>query len=156
MNKITTWLSYKDNAEEAMKFYLSVFKNSKAGHISRYPEGGQVLPGKVMVAEFELEGHKFFALNGTPNFKFSEAVSFSISCKDQEEVDYYWNKLTEDGGQESQCGWLKDKFGLSWQVVPSVMGQLMNQKDPEKAKRGMEAMMKMKKIIIKDIEDSLR
>ena len=154
MGKVTPWLSFKDNAEDAMNFYLSVFKNSKAGFVSRYPEGGPVMPGQVMVAEFELEGQKIMALNGL-DCKFTEAFSFSISCQDQEEVDYFWEKLIADGGEESQCGWLKDKFGLSWQVVPSVMGQLMNQKDPEKAKRAMAAMMKMKKIIIKDIEDAL-
>ena len=147
MQKITPFLWFNNNAEEAMNFYLSIFKNSKVLGVSRYGDAGPGPKGTVMVAGFELDGQKFTALNGGPLFKFTEAISFVIDCKSQEEVDHYWNKLTE-GGEESMCGWLKDKFGLSWQVVPDKLIELMQDKDPKKAGNVMQAMMKMKKIDI--------
>jgi predicted 3-demethylubiquinone-9 3-methyltransferase (glyoxalase superfamily) len=130
-----------------MNFYTSIFKNSKIGTVARYGEAGPGPAGSVMTATFELDGQHFIALNAGPHFRFTEAISFVIDCQDQEEVDYYWNKLTE-GGQESQCGWLKDKFGLSWQVVPSMLSKLFSTPDKEKANRAMKAMMQMKKLDI--------
>ena len=147
MQKITPFLWFDRNAEEAMNFYISIFKNSKVLGVSRYGDAGPGPKGTVMVASFELDGQKFTALNAGPMFKFTEAISFVIDCHGQEEVDYYWNKLTE-GGEESMCGWLKDKFGLSWQVVPDKLIELMQDKDPKKAGNVMQAMMKMKKIDI--------
>jgi predicted 3-demethylubiquinone-9 3-methyltransferase (glyoxalase superfamily) len=152
MQKITTCLWFDTQAEEAVKFYTSVFKNSKTGTISRYDEAtskASGLPeGTVMVINFELEGREFMALNGGPIFKFNESISLVVNCKSQEEIDEYWKKLTENGGQESVCGWLKDKYGLSWQIVPAAMGEMMQDKDPEKTKRVMAAMMQMKKLDI--------
>jgi predicted 3-demethylubiquinone-9 3-methyltransferase (glyoxalase superfamily) len=149
MQKITTFLWFNDNAEEAVKFYTSIFMNSKIGGMSRYNEASAKASGRpagsVMVISFELEGQQFTALNGGPIFKFTEAISLAINCKTQEEVDYYWKKLSE-GGEEGQCGWLKDKFGLSWQVVPAELGELLNGKEPEKSKRAMQALMQMKKL----------
>ena len=153
MQKITPFLWFDNQAEEAMNFYTSIFKNAKIGNVSRYGDAGPGPKDSVMVASFELDGQKFSALNGGPLFKFTEAISFSIDCKTQEEVDYYWERLTE-GGAESQCGWLKDKFGLSWQVVPQSLGKLLSDPDPAIARRVMMAMLKMKKIIIKDLEDA--
>jgi predicted 3-demethylubiquinone-9 3-methyltransferase (glyoxalase superfamily) len=150
MHKITPFLWFDNQAEEAMNFYTSIFKNSKIGSVSRYGDAGPGPKGSVMVASFELDGQKFSALNGGPQFKFTEAISFSIDCKTQEEVDYYWEKLTE-GGAESQCGWLKDKFGLSWQVIPESLGKLLSDPDPVMSGRVMMAMLKMKKIIIADL-----
>ena len=147
MQKITPFLWFNNNAEEAMNFYISIFKNSKVLGVSRYGDAGPGPKGTVMVASFELDGQKFTALNGGPLFKFTEAISFVIDCKSQEEVDHYWNKLTE-GGEESMCGWLKDKYGLSWQVVPDKLIELMQDKDPKKAGNVMQAMLKMKKIDI--------
>jgi predicted 3-demethylubiquinone-9 3-methyltransferase (glyoxalase superfamily) len=156
--KITPFLWFDNNAEEAAAFYTSVFKNSGIGSTAKYDEaaseGSGQPKGSVMVVEFEIAGQNFIALNGGPHFKFTEAVSFVIDCKDQEEVDYYWWHLTADGGQESQCGWLKDKFGLSWQVVPSVMNDLITGPDPDGAKRAMAAMMKMKKLEIQQLQDA--
>ena len=146
--KITPFLWFDTQAEEAMKFYTSVFKNSKVGTIARYGETGPGPAGSVMTATFELEGQEFIALNAGPHIKFNEAISFVIDCETQEEVDYYWEKLTTDGGEESQCGWLKDKFGLSWQVTPSMLGKLYGSGNPEKSQRMMQAMMKMKKLDI--------
>ncbi len=146
MQKITPFLWFDDQAEDAAKFYVSVFKNSKMGEVNRYPEGTPGTPGSVMTASFTLDGVDFVALNGGPEFTFTEAVSFVINCFGQEEVDYYWNKLTTDGGQESQCGWLKDKFGVSWQVVPEELSGLVGGPDPEGAKRAASAMMQMKKL----------
>lgn len=146
MNKITPFLWFDGKAEDAMNFYASVFKNSKIEQVNRSGKDGPVFS-----VSFELEGQKFIGLNAGPQFKFNEAVSFFINCESQEEVDYYWNKLTE-GGAEQPCGWLKDKFGLSWQVVPSALGRLLGDKDPVKANNVMQAMMKMKKIIVKDLE----
>jgi predicted 3-demethylubiquinone-9 3-methyltransferase (glyoxalase superfamily) len=156
MQKITPFLWFDHQAEEAANFYVSVFKNSRVGETSRYDEAGAKVSGRpegsVMVISFEIEGQSFTALNGGPIFKFNESISFVIDCKDQEEVDYYWSHLTADGGEESQCGWLKDKFGVSWQVVPKALNDMLADKDPEKAKRTMEAMLKMKKISIPDLE----
>jgi len=151
MQLITPFLWFDNNAEEAMNFYISVFKNSKVGRVTRYGEAGPGPAGSVMTVEFELDGQKFVGLNGGPHFKFTEAVSFTVRCETQEEIDYYWDKLSE-GGQTSRCGWLKDKFGLSWQVEPRILGDLMADKDPEKAKRVMEAMLKMDKIDIEPIK----
>jgi len=145
MPKITPFLWFDNQAEEAAKFYTSIFKNSKIESISRYGEGLPLPAGTVMTVSFILDGQQFTALNGGPVFKFTEAVSFYILCETQAEVDDYWNKLTA-GGEEGQCGWLKDKFGLSWQVVPKTLIELMNDKDREKAQRVTEAMLKMKKI----------
>jgi predicted 3-demethylubiquinone-9 3-methyltransferase (glyoxalase superfamily) len=149
--KITPFLWFDNEAEEAAKFYVSVFKNSKLGKVSRYGKEGFEVHGRpagtVMTAEFELEGQKLVALNGGPHFKFNEAVSFQISCDSQEEVDYFWSKLCE-GGEESQCGWLKDKFGLSWQVIPKVLPELLMNENSEKARRAMRAMLQMRKIDI--------
>jgi predicted 3-demethylubiquinone-9 3-methyltransferase (glyoxalase superfamily) len=151
MQRITPFLWFNDNAEEAVKFYTSIFKKSKIGKIARYDEAGEKAAGRpagsVMTIEFEIEGQDFIALNGGPHFKFNEAVSFVVSCKTQTEVDYYWNKLSA-GGKEVQCGWLTDKFGLSWQIVPTILGELMSDKDPVKSQRVMEAMLKMVKLDI--------
>lgn len=154
MQKITPFLWFDKEAEEAAKFYTSVFKNSKMGRIARYTDTGPGEPGSVMTVEFSVEGMEFVALNAGPVFQFNEAVSFVINCKSQEEVDYYWEKLTADGGEESMCGWLKDKFGLSWQVTPIRLIELSTDKDPEVVSRAMGAMMKMKKIDIKKIEEA--
>jgi predicted 3-demethylubiquinone-9 3-methyltransferase (glyoxalase superfamily) len=152
MKKITPCLWFDNQLEEAIGFYISVFPDSEILNISRYPEGTPDFAGKVLTATFRLSGHEFIALNGGPLFKFTEAVSFSVDCKTQEEVDYYWNKLSE-GGEESMCGWLKDKFGLSWQVVPTELGSWISHQDPEKAQRAMQALFKMRKI---DIETIIR
>jgi predicted 3-demethylubiquinone-9 3-methyltransferase (glyoxalase superfamily) len=151
MTKITPFLWFDTQAEEAATFYVSIFKNSKIGKISHYGEGGPGPAGSVMTVEFELDGQHFIALNGGPHFKFNEAISFSIDCKTQSEVDEFWKKLSA-GGQEVQCGWLKDKYGLSWQVVPAVLGEMLNDPDPAKAKRVMAAMLKMKKIDIDELK----
>jgi predicted 3-demethylubiquinone-9 3-methyltransferase (glyoxalase superfamily) len=153
MQKITPFLWYNDNAEEAMNFYLSVFKNSKVLGVSRYGEAGPGPKGSVMVANFQIEGQEFTALNGGPHFKLTEAISFVVDCKTQEEVDYYWEKLSA-GGEKSRCGWLKDKFGLSWQIVPTILSELMQDKDPEKSKRVMQAMLKMDKLDIKTLKEA--
>ena len=145
MQKITTFLWFNDNAEEAVNFYTSVFKDSKVGTINRYSEAGPGPAGSVMIATFTLFGQDFVALNGGPMFKFTEAISLVVNCETQEEVDYYWEKLTV-GGEESMCGWLKDKFGLSWQIVPTILPTLISDPDPVKSKRAMEAMLKMRKI----------
>jgi predicted 3-demethylubiquinone-9 3-methyltransferase (glyoxalase superfamily) len=157
MQKITPFLWYDDKAEEAAKFYVSIFKNSKVGNTTRYDEAGAQAAkrpkGSVMTVEFQLDGQEFVALNGGPHFKFTEAVSFVVNCETQEEVDYFWKKLT-DGGEEVQCGWLKDRYGLSWQIVPTVLTEMLKDKDPAKAKRVMEAMLKMKKIDIKALKQA--
>ena len=153
MQKITTFLWFDDKAEEAMNFYLSVFKNSKVVGVSRYGEGGPGPAGTVMVATFQLDGQEFMALNGGPHFKFTEAISLLVNCETQDEVDEFWEKLSE-GGEKSKCGWLKDKYGLSWQIVPTVLGQMMQNKDPEKSKRVMEAVLQMDKIDIKTLKQA--
>ena len=146
MKKITPFLWFDTQAEEAMNFYVSVFKNAKAGEISRGPDG------KAFTVNFQLEGQDFIALNAGPEFKFNESISMFVSCEDQAEVDYFWNKLTADGGEESQCGWLKDKYGLSWQIVPKQLGDYIAGPDPVKAQRGMQAMLQMHKLIIADLK----
>jgi predicted 3-demethylubiquinone-9 3-methyltransferase (glyoxalase superfamily) len=153
MQKITPFLWFDDKAEEAMNFYVSIFKNSKIGSVARYGEAGPGPKGTVMTAVFELNGQEFIALNGGPHFKFTEAISFVVNCETQEEVDEFWEKLSE-GGEKSRCGWLKDKYGLSWQVVPNVLGKLMQDKDPEKSKRVMEAMLQMDKLDIKTLKQA--
>jgi predicted 3-demethylubiquinone-9 3-methyltransferase (glyoxalase superfamily) len=154
--KIMPCLWFDTQAEEAAKFYCSVFKNSKLGTVSHFPNAGQDVHGKpagsVMTAEFELDGQPFLALNGGPQFKFDEAVSFQIFCDTQKDIDYYWDKLTGGGGQEGPCGWLKDQFGLSWQVVPSAIPQMMSDPDTAKSARVMNAFMKMRKLDIAAIE----
>jgi len=151
MQKITPFLWFDDKAEEAMNFYVSIFKNSKVGSVSRYGEVGPGPKGMVMTATFQLDGQDFIALNGGPHFKFTEAVSFSVDCKTQQEVDELWEKLSE-GGQKSRCGWLKDKYGLSWQIVPTVLTELLGDKDPAKSKRVMQAMLQMDKIDIETLK----
>jgi predicted 3-demethylubiquinone-9 3-methyltransferase (glyoxalase superfamily) len=147
MHKITPFLWFDTQAEEAAKFYTSIFPNSKIVTLARYGEAGPGPRGSVMTVVFELDGQRMIALNGGPQFKFTEAISLSVDCKTQEEVDHYWTKLSQ-GGQESQCGWLKDRYGLSWQINPTILGELLADPDPKKAKRVMEAMLKMKKIDI--------
>jgi len=146
--KITTYLWFDNNAEEAMNFYVSIFKDSKIVELVRYGDAGPGPKGTVMAGTFQLEGQTFMALNGGPHFKFTEAISLFVNCESQEEVDDLWSKLTAGGGAPSQCGWLKDKFGLSWQIIPSVLLRMLADKDPEKAKRVMEAMLQMTKIDI--------
>ena len=154
--QITPCLWYDDQAEQAADFYCSVFKNSKIPQVSRYPEAGQEIhkkpPGSVMVVAFELDGQPFTALNGGPIFKFDEAVSFQIMCETQDEIDYYWSRLTGGGGQEGPCGWLKDQFGLSWQVVPTAIPRMMSDPDTSKTARVMNAFMAMKKLDLAAIE----
>ena len=147
MQKIRTFLWFNDNLEEAMKFYVSVFKNSKMGDLMRGPDG------KVMGGTFQLEGQEFYALNGGPHYKFTPAISFFIHCETQSEIDDFWEKLSAGGTQE-RCGWLKDKFGVSWQVVPSILGKLLQNPDPEKSKRVMAAMLQMKKLDIKGLQQA--
>ena len=156
MQKITPCLWFDNKAEEAANFYTSIFKNSKISNITRYGKEGYEIHGKeagtVMTMDFDIEGQKFLALNGGPEFKFNEAISFIVSCKTQKEVDYYWEKLTADGGQESVCGWLKDKYGVSWQIVPEVLSKLVGDPASEKSQRAMKAMLQMKKIDIEGLK----
>ncbi len=153
MPKITPFLWFDGNAEEAVNFYTSLFKNSKILSVSRYGDTGPGPKGSVMVMRFELDGQQFLALNGGPLYKFSPAVSFLIDCQTQEEIDRFWEKLS-DGGKTSQCGWLDDKFGLSWQIVPTILGELLSDKDPKKSARVMKAMLGMTKIEIKGLKDA--
>jgi predicted 3-demethylubiquinone-9 3-methyltransferase (glyoxalase superfamily) len=153
--KITTYLWFDGQAEEAANFYTSIFKNSKILDMARFGDGGPGPKGAVMTVRFQLEGQEFVALNGGPHFKFTEAISLLVDCADQKEVDELWKKLVA-GGQESQCGWLKDKFGLSWQVIPSVLIKMLQDPAPEKARRVMEAMLQMKKIDIAALEKAYR
>jgi predicted 3-demethylubiquinone-9 3-methyltransferase (glyoxalase superfamily) len=150
MDRISPFLWFNNEAEEAANFYVSVFKNSKIKQISRYPEGSPAPAGSVMVVAFELNGQEFVALNGGPMFKFSEAISFVVNCDDQKEIDHYWDKLTANGGKPGQCGWLKDKYGLSWQIVPKKIGELVS--DPAKGKRVMAEVMKMTKLDLATME----
>lgn len=152
MQTISPFLWFDGKAEEAIRLYTSVFKNSKIISINYWAEGSPFPKDQVMTGVFELEGLRFYAFDAGPQFKFTEATSFFVNCETQEEVDHYWNSLTADGGQESRCGWLKDKFGLSWQIIPSVLMKLMGDKDPARAGSVMQAMMQMKKIIIADLE----
>jgi predicted 3-demethylubiquinone-9 3-methyltransferase (glyoxalase superfamily) len=156
MQKITPFLWFDGKAEEAAKFYVSIFKNSKIGKVVRYGDAGPGPKGSVMVASFEIEGQEFTALNGGPQFKFTEAVSFVVNCKTQEEVDSYWDRLLAGGGQVSMCGWLKDKFGLSWQIVPTALPELLSDPDPAVAQSVMKAMMQMKKIDIEGLKQAKR
>ncbi len=146
MSKITPFLWFDTQAEEAMNLYVSIFKNSKINNVSRGPDG------KVFSISFNLNGQEFMGMNAGPHHQFNEAVSFYVDCKDQAEVDEYWNKLIADGGEESQCGWLKDKFGVSWQIIPKQLGELMGDPDPEKSQRTMQAMLQMQKIIVADLQ----
>lgn len=158
MQKISTCLWFDNRAEEAVNFYTSVFKNSKIGSTSHYDENSAkasgIPEGSVLTVTFELEGRQFMALNGGPTFKFNESVSLVVNCDSQEEVDYYWDKLISGGGEESMCGWLKDKFGLSWQVIPTELEKLMSSKEPGKAKRVMAALLQMKKLDINVLRDA--
>jgi predicted 3-demethylubiquinone-9 3-methyltransferase (glyoxalase superfamily) len=147
MQRITPFLWFDDQAEEAVELYTSVFRNSRVGTVTRYGKAGPGPEGSVMTVSFELEGLQFTALNGGPEFKFNEAISFVVDCRSQEEVDELWEKLS-DGGEEGPCGWLKDRFGVSWQIVPTILPELLNDPDPEKAQRVTEAMLQMKKIDI--------
>jgi predicted 3-demethylubiquinone-9 3-methyltransferase (glyoxalase superfamily) len=159
MQKITPCLWFDSNAEEAVNFYTAIFKNSKIGNISRYGEAGYEIhrkpAGTVLTIEFELNGQAFTALNGGPMFKFNEAISFQVDCESQEEVDYYWEKLSEGGDKKAQqCGWLKDKYGLSWQIVPTVLGKMLQDKDAQKSARVMKALLQMKKLDIKTLKQA--
>jgi predicted 3-demethylubiquinone-9 3-methyltransferase (glyoxalase superfamily) len=159
MQTITPCLWFDNNAEEAVNFYTSIFKNSKIGIVSRYGEAGYEIHGKpagtVMTIEFELSGHAFTALNGGPVFKFNEAISFQVGCESQEEVDYYWGKLSEGGDKKAQqCGWLKDKYGVSWQIVPTVLGKMLQDKDAKKSESVMKALLQMKKLDIKTLKQA--
>lgn len=151
MQKITPFLWFDNNAEEAANFYVSVFKNSKLLNVARYSDAGPGPKDSVMTVEFELDGQEFVALNAGPRFKFTEAISFVVNCETQDEVDYYWERLSE-GGEKSRCGWLKDKFGLWWQVTPTILGKLMADKDQQKAKRVMETMLQMDKLDIEPLQ----
>ncbi len=153
MQKITPFLWFDDKAEEAMKFYTSIFKNSKIGRITRYGQGGPGPKGTVMSCTFQLEGQEFMALNGGPQFTFSPATSFFVNCETQEEVDELWEKLSE-GGKKERCGWLKDKYGLSWQIIPTTLGKLLSDPDPEKSNRVMRAMLQMDKIDIARLQQA--
>jgi predicted 3-demethylubiquinone-9 3-methyltransferase (glyoxalase superfamily) len=153
MQKITPCLWFDTEGEEAAAFYTSVFPNSRIVSVGYYNEAGPRPAGTVMIVEFELDGQKFTALNGGPDFTFDEAVSFQVSCETQDEVDMYWSKLSE-GGEESVCGWLKDKFGLSWQIVPTAVPRLLGDSDPEKSQRVMQAILGMRKPVIAELEEA--
>jgi predicted 3-demethylubiquinone-9 3-methyltransferase (glyoxalase superfamily) len=157
MQKITPFLWFNNQAEEAVKFYTAIFKNSKIMKVARYGEEGEKIAGRpkgsVMTVEFQLEGQQFVALNGGPQFKFTEAISFVVNCKTQAEVDRFWKKLSA-GGKKVQCGWLKDKYGLFWQIVPTVLGELLSDKDAAKSQRVMQAMLKMVKLNIKKLKEA--
>jgi predicted 3-demethylubiquinone-9 3-methyltransferase (glyoxalase superfamily) len=157
MQKITPFLWFDKEAEEAAKFYVSIFKKSKILSVGRYGDEGSQATGQpqgtVMSVTFQLEGQEFMALNGGPVFKFTPAISFFINCEDQKEIDHFWEDLSE-GGEIVQCGWLKDRYGVSWQVVPTILGKLLQDKDPKKSERVMNAMLKMKKLNIKELQDA--
>jgi predicted 3-demethylubiquinone-9 3-methyltransferase (glyoxalase superfamily) len=154
MQKITPFLWFDNQAEQAAQFYTSIFKNSKILNVSRYGDAGPGPKGSVMVVNFQLFGQDFTALNGGPLFKFSEAFSFVVNCESQQEIDEYWGKLTSGGGAAGDCGWLKDKFGFSWQIVPTALNKLLSDKDPEKTNRAMQAMLKMKKLDIATLQQA--
>ena len=160
MPKITPFLWFDDQAEDAVKFYTSIFKDSKIGRIFCYTEETAEKTGRpvgsVLTIEFEIEGQKFVALNGGPLFEFNESISFVVNCETQEEVDYFWRKLTADGGEESACGWLKDRFGSSWQIVPTVLIDMLHVEDQEKSGRVVHAMLRMKKIDIKTLKEACK
>jgi predicted 3-demethylubiquinone-9 3-methyltransferase (glyoxalase superfamily) len=153
MPAITPALWFDNNLEEAAEFYIAIFPNSKVEEIERYTEAGPGKPGDVVTVTFVLDGNRFIGINGGPAFSFTEAVSFMVSCKDQDEVDYYWNHLV-DGGEESQCGWLKDRYGLSWQIVPDRLFELVNDPDPARAAAATKAMLGMRKIVITELEEA--
>ena len=153
MQKIVPFLWFDGKAEEAMNFYVSVFKNSRVVRVTRYGEGGPGPKGTVMSATFQLEGQDFYALNGGPQFTFTPAISLFVNCETQQEVDELWDKISE-GGRRDRCGWLQDKYGLSWQIIPSVLGKMLGDKDPEKANRVMKAMLQMDKIDIKRLQEA--
>ena len=153
MQKISPFLWFDSQAEEAANFYVSLFDDAEITNVARYPEGTPGPAGQVMTVSFRLAGQEFTALNGGPQFTFTEAVSFYVHCKDQDEVDHFWSQLTE-GGEESQCGWLKDRFGLSWQIVPDRLGELLGDPDPARSQAAMQAMLQMSKIEIKTLEDA--
>jgi predicted 3-demethylubiquinone-9 3-methyltransferase (glyoxalase superfamily) len=154
MPAITPSLWFDNNLEEAAEFYTAVFPNSRVEELNRYTDAGPGEPGEVMSGTFVLDGVRFFAINGGPQFPFTEAVSFTVNCKDQDEVDYYWDRLV-DGGEESQCGWLKDRYGLSWQIVPQRLFELLNDPDSARAMAATKAMLGMRKIVIADLEDAV-
>jgi len=154
VHKITPFLWFDDKAEEAMNFYVSIFKNSKVGSVTRYGDAGPGPKGTVMSATFQLDGQDFFALNGGPLFKFTEAISFVVNCETQEEVDELWEKLTAGGGAPQRCGWLKDKYGLSWQIIPKALGEMLGDKNPQKSQRVMQAMLQMNKIDIQRLKEA--
>ena len=156
MQKITTFLWYDNNAEEALNFYTSIFKNAKIGKIQRYGKGAPMPEGLFFTASFELEGQEFMAMNAGPHFKFTEAISLMVKCKDQAEVDFFWEAFISQGGQESQCGWLKDKYGLSWQIIPDGLWETVWGKDAAGAGRAMQAMMQMKKIDVAKLEKAYK
>jgi predicted 3-demethylubiquinone-9 3-methyltransferase (glyoxalase superfamily) len=151
VHKITPFLMFNDQAEAAVKLYVSLFKNSKIVSMNRYPEGGPMPAGTLMSAEFVLDGQEFTAFNGGPHFSFSEGISLFVNCETQAEVDRLWEKLS-DGGEQGQCGWLKDRFGVSWQIIPTALGRLMGDKDPQKARNVTQAMLKMTKIDIAGLQ----
>jgi predicted 3-demethylubiquinone-9 3-methyltransferase (glyoxalase superfamily) len=151
MQKITPFLWFDGKAEEAMKFYVSIFKNSKVGRVTRYGDAGPGPKGSVMSATFQIEGQEFFALNGGPQFQFTPAISFFVNCETQKEVDELWERLSA-GGEKNRCGWLRDKYGLSWQIIPTALGKMLGDKDPVKANRVMKAMLQMDKIDIKGLK----
>lgn len=153
MQKITTFLTFNDQAEEAANLYTAVFKNSSIDRVTRYGDAGPAPVGSAMSVVFQLDGQPFYALNGGSSFSFTNGISLFVHCETQDEVDHFWEKLSE-GGEKGQCGWLKDKFGVSWQIVPSALGRLLGDKDPAKAKRAVEAMMKMTKIDIAALEQA--
>jgi predicted 3-demethylubiquinone-9 3-methyltransferase (glyoxalase superfamily) len=154
MPSITPSLWFDDNLEEAARFYTSIFPNSSVEGLERYTDAGPGTPGEVVSGTFVLDGHRFIGINGGPVFQFTEAVSFTVNCKDQAEVDYYWDRLV-DGGVESQCGWLKDRFGLSWQIVPERLIELMSDPDQARATAAAKAMLGMRKIVIAELEDAV-
>ena len=152
IQKIVPNLWFDTEAKDAADFYCSVFKNSEINNVSHYGEAGPREAGMVLTVDFTLDGHQFTAINGGPDFKFNEAVSFLVNCADQAEVDYFWENLTADGGEEGPCGWLKDRFGLSWQIVPSRLGELLSDPDKDRAERAMKAMLQMRKLEIAELE----
>ncbi|HSL70271.1 MAG TPA: VOC family protein [Longimicrobiales bacterium] len=154
MQKLITFLWFDHEAEEAARFYTSIFKNSKILEVARYGDAGPGPKGQAMTVKFQLEGQEFIALNGGPAFKFTEAISLFVNCENQKEVNYLWDKLTADGGAPSQCGWLKDKYGLSWQIIPTALPALLSDPDPARAQRAMQAMLKMQKIEIQQLRDA--
>jgi predicted 3-demethylubiquinone-9 3-methyltransferase (glyoxalase superfamily) len=155
MNKVTPFLWFDNNAEEAMNFYASVFRDAKIVDVQRYGEGGPAPAGTVMTGTMQIHGQDIMVLNGGPAFKFNESFSLFVDCEDQAEVDDLWGKLTADGGEESMCGWLKDKFGLSWQIIPKRLGELLGDRDPDRAAKAMQAMPQMRKIDVAKLEEAV-